>query len=76
MKTAEVPYAADAEVSLTYDELQVGIHQLLFLCARSPGMAQPHIGTAHAVRKGIGTVPRHYSDKIQLCMGTGEESNP
>ncbi len=29
MKTVDVPYAADAEVSLTFDELQVRLHDLL-----------------------------------------------
>ena len=29
MKTADVPYAADAEVSLTFDELQVCLYYLL-----------------------------------------------
>jgi hypothetical protein len=30
MKTADVPYAADAEVSLTFDELQVRLYYRLF----------------------------------------------
>jgi len=34
MKTADVPYAADAEVSLTFDELQVRLYyHLSFLNA-------------------------------------------
>jgi hypothetical protein len=72
MKTAEVPYAADAEVSLTFDELQVG----KISYHSSELVLTPHIGSAHTIRKGVGAVPRHDSDKIQLFVGTGKESNP
>jgi hypothetical protein len=75
MKIAEVPYAADAEVSLSYDELQVcpcRSSELVwndlthYLCVGSPD----------AVRKGGSPNPRHDSNEIQLRMGSCKEPSP
>jgi len=75
MKTADVPYAADAEVSLTFDELQVRIlHDLP--SAIEPEPFRRPIGLAYAVRKGGRPVPRHDSNKIQLRMGSRKEPHP
>jgi len=74
MKTADVPYAADAEVSLTFDELQVRLlHDLLSFQAQ---LNPCTIGLAFAVRKGGRPVPRHDSNKIQLRMGSRKEPHP
>lgn len=79
MKTADVPYAADAEVALTFDELQVRLlHDLLpFQAQLNPSRSGVRtIGLAYAVRKGGRPVPRHDSDKIQLRMGSRKEPHP
>jgi hypothetical protein len=75
MKIAEVPYAADAKVSLSYDELQVR-----FCRSSEPVLTDkgyyPCVGSTHAVRKGGSPNPRHDSNEIQLCVGSSKEPSP
>jgi len=75
MKTVDVPYAADAEVSLTFDELQVRLHDLLSFRALS-NPPSVNIGIASTVPKGGRAVPRHNPDKIQLRVGSRKEPRP
>jgi hypothetical protein len=75
MKIAEVPYAADAEVSLTYDELQVRpCHSSQHVLTES--IYHLCVGSPHPVRKGGSPNPRHNPNEIQLCVGSCKEPSP
>lgn len=68
----ELPYAADAEVSLSFDEIEV----------RREGSTQGRIpeltaegndlllGLASTISERNRTIPRHSPDKVQLRLGT------
>jgi hypothetical protein len=67
---SDLPYAADAEVSLSYDELEVAILvYLLYL----PG--SPAAGIADTIPKGTRAGLRYCSNQVQLRMGTRQGSN-
>ena len=64
----DLPYAADAEVSLSYDELEVGTSAIY-----SPALAEACPGAAATIPERACSIPRHRSDKVQLCLGFGEK---
>ena len=62
----ELPYAADAEMSLDYDELEVRPH---FLYAIPTTSSIFFSGPTASVPEGTNARACHYADKIQLRMG-------
>lgn len=71
---SELPYAADAEVSLSYDELEVSTN----LRERTSFyiLAHPHThrtGSAHTISERTDTRTCHSPNEIQLCVGFGQE---
>jgi len=67
----ELPYAADAEVSLSYDELEV------ILWTTGDGVSiiiDAGLGPPSAIREGAFSVARHGPVKVQLRLGTRQES--
>ena len=75
MKIAEVPYAADAEVSLTYDELQVRpCHTFQYILMEL--IYHLCLGSPHPVREGGSPNSRHNPNEIQLCVGSCKEPSP
>lgn len=75
MMTTEVPYAADAEDSLTYDELEVSLWLLVVVQQRRLSNGIPDPGSPVTVLQGTRTGPCYNPVKVQLCLGTGEEPN-
>ena len=69
----ELPYAADAEVSLSYDELEV---RMPGLCIQANSASYPlnvPTGPAPAVPEGARAVARHDANEVQLCVGARQE---
>lgn len=72
----DLPYAADAEVSLSPDELAVCTqsapagHTVVNDCFMVRGL----VGLTDPVREGIESRLRFCSDQVQLCVGACEES--
>ncbi len=69
--STDLPYAADAEVSLSYDELEVCVPPKYLKYLRLTSRTGPQA----TIREGTNTGPCHRTDEVQLCLGTGEESN-
>jgi hypothetical protein len=79
----ELPYAADAEVSLSYDELQVRTSStILFLIKNTNNHEQKkkelmimtfYAGSTNPIPERSSSSAYHCSDEIQLCVGAGEE---
>lgn len=76
----ELPYAADAEVSLQYDELEVcrgsatiNLAPLCNICS-NPCWLTFLIGSSSPVFEGAWTVARYHSNEIQLCLGPCKKS--
>lgn len=74
----ELPYAADAEVSLSYDELEVGYETywptFCFINECEGLMTSVSTGSSIAIPERIIPVAHHSSDEVQLCMGACEKS--
>ena len=69
--STEVPYAADAEISLTYDELEVkSLSHMPISRAKSKLLL---IGTEAPIRKGVDFCTCLCAEQIQLCLGTSQE---
>ncbi len=66
----ELPYAADAEMSLDYDELEVRTH---FPSAIPTTSSIFFPGSTASIPEGTGARACHYADKIQLRMGPHQE---
>ena len=66
----ELPYAADAEVSLSYDELEV---RCVSPHARGMAHGRASLGLAPAVPEGARAVARHDANEVQLCVGARQE---
>ena len=66
----DLPYAADAEESLAYDELEVRVASvpffasLLYIFTNNGSLLRT--GASTSISKGGGGPPRHYSNEIQL----------
>lgn len=68
----ELPYAADAQMSLSYDELEVKGFPLRVL--EFSFLTFLLLGTARTIPEGTCTGPCYHSDQVQLCLGPCEES--
>lgn len=68
--STEFPYAADAEVSLSYDELEVSMNVLTSSRIPDTRLSLP-AGLTVAISEGTGTEVCHCADQIQLRMGFG-----
>lgn len=76
----ELPYAADAEVSLSYDELDVCAFELLLDhfwdsfpdCGLACGLYV--LGSEETVWERSVSVSCYRTNEVQLCVGFGEES--
>jgi len=71
--SSEVPYAADAEVSLSFDDLQVCFHSKILSFHQTHAEIQP-IGSPITIREGGSPRLSHDANQVQLCVGSGEES--
>ena len=71
----ELPYAADAEVSLSYDELQVRVISLRFSVPMLITETLFSLGAKITIPERTGTIAYHCSNQVQLCMGASEEPN-
>ena len=73
--TTDLPYAADAEVSLSFDELEVRWHRYL---SHIPSQLITNLraGPPPPIPEGVGFGPYHCPDEVQLCVGPGEEPDP
>ena len=67
----ELPYAADAEDSLSYDELQVQPHPLDDFVRSSD---TPPLGAPSPISEGGIAVTHNSADKVQLRLGFDQES--
>lgn len=67
--TTDIPYAADAEMSLSFDELEV---RLVLVRHRCPAQVRVS-GLEEAVREGGFGRTCHRAIQVQLCLGAGEE---
>jgi hypothetical protein len=66
----DLPYAADAEVSLSYDELEV-IHPRTY---KNIMLISTHAGSALSVQEGGGTISCERADQVQLRLGSCQVS--
>lgn len=66
----ELPYAADAEMSLDYDELEVSLHLSATVSTTNFNCLS---GATASVPEGASARPCHHADKIQLRMGPHQE---
>lgn len=68
----DLPYAADAQVSLSYDELEVRDCWTGLACSTQ----HLHTGPPYPVPERTRPVARHRPDQVQLRMGPREKPCP
>lgn len=69
----ELPYAADAEESLSFDELEVPPSSTLSGTALAAGLTALFTGPEATVPEGACAIACYCPDEVQLCVGSGEE---
>lgn len=69
--TSDLPYAADAEDSLTYDELEVWITSRSYHRCSADSFVS---GAQITIREGTRASPCNNTDQIQLRLGSHQES--
>lgn len=75
MPSTEVPYAADAEQSLSYDELEVSLYLYWtkWLRVLADRLGAVTLGAKITIREGARGGACHCTVEVQLCLGLGEK---
>jgi len=69
--STDLPYAADTQVSLSYDELEVCVLLIPFIC-----ITQHSAGRSSNYNERAHPVARHRPDHVQLHTGPREKPQP